>query len=107
MEEIALGMLSLSVLEFEDITPRELINKITGHERMIESQQRLNWEIARWQALQIIAPPQKRQIRAIDLIKFPWEEAPIKTEEEKEKDLNRAREKEQQWKKGSKPKAKL
>lgn len=97
----------MSVKDFENITPRELINKIAGYEKIIEKDYQLRWEIARWQAIQIIAPPQKRQISAFDLIKFPWETAPVKSKKEQEQERKRAQEKALKWSKGSKPKAKM
>ncbi len=61
--------------EFYDLIPRSFFNKLKGDYERIQNQIRETWEQTRWSTALLIniQLPKGKQVKATDLIRFPWD----------------------------------
>ena len=68
-ESLALGVLDLSLDEYEGISLRAFFNKLEGYEK----RQRVEWERARMISFYSVTAHVKNIKKPTDLFKFEWE----------------------------------
>lgn len=89
LEEIALGMMGMSIADFDAMTFSQFQNAVAGYERQVERQERLSWEQSRYQIWGGLLPYMGKNItmQPTDINVFGWEkqevnEIEIKTPEQ-------------------------
>ena len=83
MQEIAIGKLGMSPDVFWGMTPREFFNAQRGFLEIKQSRKRESWEVARWQAVQLINVHLKKGskfTKVTDLAVFEWEKEAFEQE---------------------------
>lgn len=83
----AVALLGITPQTFFDMSPKEFYHalKVTGEQKtqLLEFQRRLAYEVARFQAMILLAPHIKNQIHdPKDLVTFSWERAQTQTVDE-------------------------
>ena len=73
--QIGLGQLRFSPSVFYDMTFQEFCAAAQGMHKMIDMQERNEWERTRWAAALALSPHAKKgqKIKPTDLCIFPWE----------------------------------
>lgn len=78
MEEIALGILQMSEVEFYKTTPRAFSNKLVGFERFQEARLKERWEMHRELIITTLSPHLKKTERnkpLSELYPLAWDKA--------------------------------
>lgn len=75
MEEIAFGLMGLSVEEFYNMIPRHFFNKMSGFYELLSLKEKHEWERVRWQTAVLVnlQIPKGKRIKPTDLIQFDWD----------------------------------
>lgn len=64
----------MSIDDFARCTPAEFWSVSEQWRKRVEAVERGEWERSRWQALCILQPWSKKQLKAEDVCVFPWEQ---------------------------------
>lgn len=77
IKRIAYGEMGLSEEEFGRITPEYFTLRLHGMRKAQQLDYRNDWIRARWQVCIFLNTKTKRQLREIDLGRFPWEKPEV------------------------------
>lgn len=77
IKRIAYGEMGLSEAEFGRITPEYFMLRLQGMRYAQRLNYRNDWIRARWQVCVILNTKTKRELREIDLRRFPWEQPEV------------------------------
>lgn len=87
---IAMGCMGMSRDDFGRCTPSEFYAAYEAWHEMREQADRGDWERARMLCLCTLQPYSKKQLRASDIMQFPWDEAEARASSSRsgEKDMS-------------------
>lgn len=99
--EIGFGELRLNPISFYSMTTEELFCAIHGARRVIEMQERSEWERMRMQTFYLLQPQVKKNSlrKPTQLMKFDWDQVvvPAPTQREFERAKDRINDRDAKW----------